>query len=279
MGSRFKGGIAPGAMPWKNRYIGNPALTGNPQSVLPLWNWRRALRAASDPKGRVRKLRLTSSGMEFASEMVDQGVAAEVEIDRGARDPIARFARTCPTPPPVARRLAALAISVHALADVDVGVPALTAIAIGLAILTTALARALGWAARCRSARAGSWSARAADDRWPPWAGMMGIASHLYGVREGYRQPKPTLLRMRNWLSLESCVITGLALLFLSAASLAGIGIYWGSERFAALPSVLPVTLAGLAGTTGLQTLLGGFLLAVVGGNEADFFRPADQPA
>ena len=28
MGSRFKGGIEPGAMPWKNRYIGNPILTG-----------------------------------------------------------------------------------------------------------------------------------------------------------------------------------------------------------------------------------------------------------
>ena len=28
MGSRFLGGIAPGAMPWKNRYIGNPLLTG-----------------------------------------------------------------------------------------------------------------------------------------------------------------------------------------------------------------------------------------------------------
>ena len=27
MGSRFKGGIAPGAMPWKNRYVGNPVLT------------------------------------------------------------------------------------------------------------------------------------------------------------------------------------------------------------------------------------------------------------
>ena len=28
MGSRFKGGIRPGAMPWKNRHIGNPVLTG-----------------------------------------------------------------------------------------------------------------------------------------------------------------------------------------------------------------------------------------------------------
>ena len=27
MGSRFKGEIKPGAMPWKNRYIGNPVLS------------------------------------------------------------------------------------------------------------------------------------------------------------------------------------------------------------------------------------------------------------
>ncbi|MGO4852131.1 hypothetical protein [Phaeovulum sp. W22_SRMD_FR3] len=28
MGSRFKGEVKPGAMPWKNRYVGNPALSG-----------------------------------------------------------------------------------------------------------------------------------------------------------------------------------------------------------------------------------------------------------
>ena len=28
MGNRFLGGIAPGAMPWKNRHIGNPVLSG-----------------------------------------------------------------------------------------------------------------------------------------------------------------------------------------------------------------------------------------------------------
>ena len=27
MGNRFAGGIRPGVMPWKNRYIGNPILT------------------------------------------------------------------------------------------------------------------------------------------------------------------------------------------------------------------------------------------------------------
>ena len=28
MGNRFLGGIQPGAMPWKNRYLGNPVLSG-----------------------------------------------------------------------------------------------------------------------------------------------------------------------------------------------------------------------------------------------------------
>ena len=28
LGTRFKGEILPGAMPWTNRYIGNPILTG-----------------------------------------------------------------------------------------------------------------------------------------------------------------------------------------------------------------------------------------------------------
>jgi hypothetical protein len=35
------------------------------------------------------------------------------------------------------------------------------------------------------------------------------------------------------------------------------------------------VALAGTVGTIGLQTLLGGFLLAVIGGNEADFLADA----
>lgn len=101
--------------------------------------------------------------------------------------------------------------------------------------------------------------------------GMMGIASHLYGVRSGFRLPKPWLANARGVLSLEGCVITGLALMAASVASLTAIAVYWGAGSFAALPSILPVALAGVTGTMGLQTLFTGFLLAVIGGNEADF--------
>jgi hypothetical protein len=59
-----------------------------------------------------------------------------------------------------------------------------------------------------------------------------------------------------------------------SIASMAAVALHWGAGSFAALPSILPVALAGVTGTIGLQTLFGGFLLAVIGGNEASFVPP-----
>lgn len=70
MGSRFKGRILPGAMPWKNRWIGNPALS----AILRLLfrtgvsDAHCGLRALT--RDAFERLRLTSAGMEFASEMV-----------------------------------------------------------------------------------------------------------------------------------------------------------------------------------------------------------------
>jgi hypothetical protein len=104
-------------------------------------------------------------------------------------------------------------------------------------------------------------------------AGLMAVASHLYGVKAGYRLLKPWLAR--GVLNLEACVIGGIAMIVAAVAAMTGIAIQWGAGSFAALPSILPVAVAGLVGTIGLQTLFGGFLLAVIGGNEAQFL-PAD---
>ena len=35
MGNRFSGGILPGAMPWKNRHLGNPVLSGIGKMLFP----------------------------------------------------------------------------------------------------------------------------------------------------------------------------------------------------------------------------------------------------
>lgn len=70
MGNRFKGGIAPGAMPWKNKYIGNPVLTwiGRMLFRCPAGDFHCGLRGFR--KDAFRRMDLRTTGMEYASEMV-----------------------------------------------------------------------------------------------------------------------------------------------------------------------------------------------------------------
>ena len=80
MGSRMQGGIAPGAMPWKNRYIGNPLLTGvlNILFRAGIDDAHCGLRALT--RDCFTALRLSGSGMEFASEMVIKAALLGVRI-------------------------------------------------------------------------------------------------------------------------------------------------------------------------------------------------------
>ena len=70
LGSRFKGKIRQGAMPWANRYIGNPILTGILRFFFKttITDAHCGMRAFT--KKAYRKMQLHSLGMEFASEMV-----------------------------------------------------------------------------------------------------------------------------------------------------------------------------------------------------------------
>jgi glycosyltransferase involved in cell wall biosynthesis len=70
MGNRFEGGIAPGAMPFLNRYLGNPVLTalGRLFYRSPIGDFHCGLRGFD--RAAIERLELTTSGMEFASEMV-----------------------------------------------------------------------------------------------------------------------------------------------------------------------------------------------------------------
>ena len=70
MGNRFQGGILPGAMPWKNRYIGNPILStiGKILFHAEVDDFHCGLRGFS--KSAFQRMDLRTTGMEFASEMV-----------------------------------------------------------------------------------------------------------------------------------------------------------------------------------------------------------------
>ena len=70
MGNRFQGGIAKGAMPPLHRYLGNPVLSGIGRLFynIEIGDFHCGLRAFR--RDAVLGLKLKTSGMEFASEMV-----------------------------------------------------------------------------------------------------------------------------------------------------------------------------------------------------------------
>src|SRR5690349_14016038 len=81
MGNRFKGGIAPGAMPPLHRYLGNPVLSfiGRLFFRVPIGDFHCGLRGFS--RDAMLGLGLVSPGMEFASEMVAKAALARLPIE------------------------------------------------------------------------------------------------------------------------------------------------------------------------------------------------------
>ena len=80
MGNRFAGGIAPGAMPFLHRYLGNPVLSflGRLFFGGSVRDFHCGLRGFS--KDAVTGLDLRTSGMEFASEMVVKAILRGLRI-------------------------------------------------------------------------------------------------------------------------------------------------------------------------------------------------------
>ena len=275
MGSRFKGGIKPGAMPWKNRYIGNPVLTG----ILNLLFRTGAsdahcgLRALT--KDCFNRLNLSGSGMEFASEMV---IKAALKDEVIAEVPATLSPDLRNRPPHLRpwrdgwRHLRYLFMLSPTWLF---AVPALIAGAAGVAILAAA-----AWALANNLEAAFFFG-----NYWTVLAGSMvasshialilALATHLYGVREGYRRPNPWLARVGRWLNLESMLIAGGVFAAAGLAVLVLVLISWQGRSFGPAFSVWPPVVGALLLTLGAQNVLGGFLLAILGGNQARFYDVA----
>lgn len=278
MGSRFAGGIAAGAMPWKNRYIGNPLLTG----VLNLFfdagigdahcGLRALTRSAFDT------LHLSGNGMEFASEMV---IKAALKRLRVAEVPATLSPDLRSRPPHLRpwrdgwRHLRYLLM----LSPTWVfGVPAALAMGGSSLVLFVALLHLVGILPGIGRFGA-SWTIIAGFlFTCGHFAAIMALATHFFGVRQGYRELRPILRRHAGLLTLETLLIAGVVLIVASFASMTAITYGWAQDGYAALPNILPLVLAAVMGATGLQTIFGGFLLAITAGHVADFAREATRP-
>ncbi|QRJ65797.1 glycosyltransferase family 2 protein [Azospira restricta] len=80
MGNRFKGGIAPGAMPPLHRYLGNPVLSTVTRLLydIPIGDFHCGMRAFTNDA--YKRMKLRTDGMEFATEMIVYAAQAGLRI-------------------------------------------------------------------------------------------------------------------------------------------------------------------------------------------------------
>jgi glycosyltransferase involved in cell wall biosynthesis len=283
IGSRFKGQIKPGAMPWKNRYIGNPVLTGILNLVFGsgISDAHCGLRALTRPT--FEALRLSGDGMEFASEMV---IKATLKGCRIAEVPATLSPDLRGRPPHLRpwrdgwRHLRYLLMLSPTWLF---AVPAAVLAALALAILTAAGLAALGWLS----------NATYFGNSWLILAGglltiahsavLMAATGNVYGVHEGYRKHSGRSVLLARWISLETMLIAGVTSVLVGGVILATLLTYWSAHRFEPMRNVLLAVLGTSLVVIGVQNALAGFLLAIVNGNNADFIRssptsPAPPP-
>jgi glycosyltransferase involved in cell wall biosynthesis len=273
MGSRFKGRIEPGAMPWKNRYIGNPMLTGilNILFRSGISDAHCGLRALTCTT--FDQLQLSGDGMEFASEMV---IKAALKGCRISEVP-ATLSHDLRDRPPHLRPWRDGWRHLRYLLMLSptwlFAVPAATFAGVALAILTVAGLAVLG--GPLRVTHFGNY--------WVILAGglltvahsaaLLAVAGNLYGVREGYRRRGERSMTFARWMSLETMLIVGVACVLAGGGVLATLLSYWSAHRFEPVLNVLPAVLGTSLMVIGAQNILSGFLIAIVNGNNADLMQ------
>lgn len=280
MGSRFQGGIKPGAMPWKNRYIGNPALTG----ILNLF-FHTGVDDAHCGLRAIRReayagLALESTGMEFASEMVIKASLKRLRIDQVPATLSPDLRGRAPHLRPWRDGWRHLRFLFMLSPTWAFGVPGLVLAGLGALILTIAALHEFGLIGGPEHFGV-SWTILATFMvTTGHFALVMALATHVYGVAAGFRPIRPTLRRLERLLTLETALVAGGTMIACSLVGLAAVGVWWGANAFGALPTTLPLLLAIGLGVMGLQTALGGLLLSVLAGHQSEFTSPvADQPA
>ncbi len=278
MGSRFRGGVKDGAMPWMNRYIGNPVLTGilNLLFRVKVTDAHCGLRALT--KACYQRLGLTGAGMEFASEMVIKASLMGVKIVEVPATLSPDLRDRAPHLRPWRDGWRHLRYLFMLSPTWLYAVPAVLGTLVGTSIFARAIWMAVV-APDAPSFIGNYWVILASSVLGVSHiAAILAFASHLGGVRAGYRQPKEWVVALSRWVNLETMLVFGLLAMLAGTSVLVWVIISWTARNFAPTPSVLPAVMGTLLITLGAQNALGGFLLAIVSGNEARFLESGSAP-
>jgi glycosyltransferase involved in cell wall biosynthesis len=266
MGNRFLGGIRPGAMPWKNRYIGNPILSriGRLFFHCSARDFHCGLRGFSAEA--FRRMDLQTTGMEFASEMVVRATLLKMRIAEvpTTLDPDGRSRRPHLRPWRDGwRHLRFLLLFSPRWLFLIPGLLLMLFGSIGVAIL---------WPGDVTIGRIHFGVHTMLYAAMTTAAGYQAVTfsvfTKVFAICEGLLPEDPRLTRLFRHITLESGLAAGFVLMLLSAAATLYAVSYWSARTFGPLDSsgiLRIVILAAFTFLLGCQTVLNSLFLSVLG--------------
>ena len=275
MGSRFKGEIKPGAMPWKNRYIGNPVLS---RVLRVLFKTKisdshcgmRAIR-----RDAYLRIKPTSTGMEFASEMVLKSVLRGLKIDEVpitlSPDQRDRKPHLNPWRDGLRHLIYMFLLSPKHLFFW----PALMLFIFGGAIFAALLTSGGQTMASIGGLRFGDhWAIVASGSiAIAVQSAIMGVIAMIHSYQQGYRTPSKRALAFLRHSRLERWIIGGCVLILIGFIWALMITANWIASDFGALNQFRQLLAAATFTVSGFQIIFAGFLLSVLSGNRATHLR------
>jgi hypothetical protein len=266
MGNRFAGGIAPGAMPPLHYWLGNPVLTfiGRVFFRSPSRDFHCGLRGFN--RAAILGLKLRTTGMEFASEMVVKATLAQLPIsevpttlqpDGRSRPPHLRSWRDG------WRHLRFLLMYCPRWLFL---IPGLGLILAGAAIFAAVLPGPLrlGWGTLdIHTLLAG---AGAIVIGWQ--ALVFGALTKIFAITEGFLPEDPTLTRLFRHVTLETGLLAGAAQILVGLGGAGVAVLQWQATGFGDLQAGQTMRVfipAVTIGITGSQTVLASFFLSILG--------------
>ena len=259
IGSRFKGTIHGDAMPFLNRFVGNPILTGMLNvlfgvKVSDAHCGMRAVRREALPI-----LDLHSTGMEFASEMVFKAYrrglkVSEIPIDyypRIGESKLNRFGDAW-------RHVRFMLLYSPSWLYLVPGSLMLLLGVAGMLLLATGPIDVLG-----RTWQIHTMLGFVALTLIGAQVIQLGVFARTYArVRIGERDP--LLERLGGHVRLEHGLLVGSGLVLLAVVGLAAIGTEWAVNGFGTLGRAYETALLATALGLGVQVIFGAFFLALL---------------
>jgi glycosyltransferase involved in cell wall biosynthesis len=279
MGNRFQGGIAEGAMPFLNRYLGNPVLsfTGRLFFGSGIGDFHCGLRAFR--REILTTLDLRSDGMELASEMVVKATLHELRISEvpATLSPALRSRKPHLNPWRDGwRHLRFLLLFSPRWLFFY---PGLALMLIGVGVTIALLPGSLHLLGTVFDVHTMVYASALTVVGYQ--AILFAVFARVYAMTEGFLPAKPWLRDLLERLTLEAGVLAGAALI-LAGLVLAVIALaIWGGGGFEELEyqSTLRIVIpSATALMLGVQTVLGSFFVSILGIQRSQRTPGADDP-